>query len=113
MSSQQSQSKSEMPMAEVVRLIDLVKYQEGSLVSRSLVNRATGTVTLFAFDEGQGLSEHTAPFDAVAHLLEGEAAVSAKPLRTTAGEAVLMPANQPRSLKALSRFKMLLTMIRS
>jgi|SRR5580693_5054327 len=113
MSSQQSQSKSEMPMAEVVRLIDLVKYQEGSLVSRSLVNRATGTVTLFAFDEGQGLSEHTAPFDAVAHLLEGEAAVSAKPLRTTAGEAVLKPANQPRSLKALSRFKMLLTMIRS
>jgi quercetin dioxygenase-like cupin family protein len=113
MSSQQSQSKSEMPMAEVVRLIDLVKYQEGSLVSRSLVNRATGTVTRFAFDEGQGLSEHTAPFDAVAHLLEGEAAVSAKPLRTTAGEAVLMPANQPRSLKALSRFKMLLTMIRS
>ena len=113
MSSQQSQSKSEMPMAEVVRLIDLVKYQEGSLVSRSLVNRATGTVTLFAFDEGQGLSEHTAPFDAVAHLLEGEAAVSAKPLRTTAGEAVLMPANQPHSLKAPSRFKMLLTMIRS
>jgi quercetin dioxygenase-like cupin family protein len=113
MSSQQSQSKSEMPMAEVVRLIDLVKYQEGSLVSRSLVNRATGTVTRFAFDEGQGLSEHTAPFDAVAHLLEGEAAVSAKPLRTTAGEAVLKPANQPRSLKALSRFKMLLTMIRS
>jgi quercetin dioxygenase-like cupin family protein len=100
-------------MAEVVRLIDLVKYQEGSLVSRSLVNRATGTVTRFAFDEGQGLSEHTAPFDAVAHLLEGEAAVSAKPLRTTAGEAVLKPANQPRSLKALSRFKMLLTMIRS
>src|SRR5580700_5903299 len=115
MSSQQSQSKSEMPMAEVVRLIDLVKYQEGSLVSRSLVNRATGTVTRFAFDEGQGLSEHTAPFDAVAHLLEGEAeiAVSGKPLRTTAGEAVLMPANQPHSLKALTRFKMLLTMIRS
>ena len=115
MSSQQSQSKSEMPMAEVVRLIDLVKHQEGSVVSRLLVNRATGTVTLFAFDEGQGLSEHTAPFDAVAHLLEGEAeiAVSGKPLRTTAGEAVLMPANQPHSLKALSRFKMLLTMIRS
>ena len=115
MSSQQAQSKREMPIAEVVRLIDLVNYQEGSVVSRTLVNRATGTVTLFAFDEGQGLSEHTAPFDAVAHLLEGEAeiAVSGKPLRTTAGEAVLMPANQPHSLKALSRFKMLLTMIRS
>jgi len=115
MSSQQAQSKREMPIAEVVRLIDLVNYQEGAVVSRTLVNRGTGTVTLFAFDEGQGLSEHTAPFDALAHLLEGEAeiAVSGKPLRATAGEAVLMPANQPHSLKALSRFKMLLTMIRS
>ncbi|MEP7365300.1 MAG: cupin domain-containing protein [Acidobacteriota bacterium] len=96
-------------------MIDLVDYQEGSVVSRTLVKRVTGTVTLFAFDEGQGLSEHTAAFDAVAHLLEGEAeiTVSGKPLLTTAGEAVLMPANQPHSLKALSRFKMLLTMIRS
>jgi quercetin dioxygenase-like cupin family protein len=82
---------------------------------RTLVNRTTGTVTLFAFDDGQGLSEHTAPFDALAYLLEGEAeiTVSGKPLRTTAGEAVLMPAHQPHSLKALSRFKMVLTMIRS
>jgi quercetin dioxygenase-like cupin family protein len=115
MSSQQAQNKREMRIAEVVRLIDLVTYQEGAVVSRTLVNRATGTVTLFAFDEGQGLSEHTAPFDAVAHLLEGEAeiAVSGKSLRTTAGEAILMPANQPHSLKALSRFKMLLTKILS
>jgi len=115
MSSQQAQGKREMPIAEPVRLIDLVNYQEGSVVSRTLVNRATGTVTLFAFDEGQGLSEHTAPFDAVAHLLEGEAdiTVSGKPLRTKAGEAVLLPANQPHSLKALGKFKMLLTMIRS
>ena len=115
MSSQQAQGKREMPIAEVVRLSDLVNYQEGSVVSRMLVNGAKTTITLFAFDEGQGLSEHTSPFDALAHLLEGEAeiAVSGKPLRTTAGEAVLMPANQPHSLKALSRFKMLLTMIRS
>ena len=115
MSLQQARSKGEMPIAEVVRLIDLVNYQEGAVVSRTVVKRTTGTVTLFAFDEGQGLSEHTAPFDAVAHLLEGEAeiVVSGKPLRTTAGEAVLMPANQPHSLKALTRFKMLLTMIRS
>ena len=115
MSSQQSQSKHEMPIGEVVRLIDLVNYQEGAVVSRTLVNRTTGTVTLFAFDEGQGLSEHTAAFDALVLLLEGEAeiTVSGKPLRTTAGEAVLIPANQPHSLKALSRFKMLLTMIRS
>ena len=115
MSSQKAQSKSEMPIAEAVRLTDLVTYQEGAVVSRTLVSRPTGTVTLFAFDEGQGLSEHTAPFDAMAHVLEGEAeiVVSGKPLRTTAGDAVLMPANKPHSLNALTKFKMLLTMIRS
>jgi quercetin dioxygenase-like cupin family protein len=115
MSSEQSPGKREMPVAEAVRIVDLVGYQEGAVVSRTLVNRATGTVTLFAFDEGQGLSEHTAPFDAVAHVLEGEAeiVVSGKPLRTSAGEAILMPAHQPHSLKALTRFKMLLLMIRS
>jgi len=115
MSSQQLQKKSEIPIAEAARLINLVHYQEGSVVSRTIIKRATGTLTLFAFDEGQGLTEHTAAFDALALLLEGEAeiTVSGKPLRTTAGEAVLMPANQPHSLKALGRFKMLLTMIRS
>ena len=115
MSSQQAQGKREMPIAEVVRLIDLVDYQEGSVVSRTVVNRAKGTVTLFAFDEGEGISEHTAPFDAIAHVLEGESeiTVSGKSLRTTAGEAVLLPANQPHALKALGKFKMLLTMIRS
>jgi len=115
MNSQPAQSKRELPAAEVVRLLDLVNYQEGAVVSRTIVNRTTATVTLFAFDAGQGLSEHTAPFDALAHLLEGEAeiVVSGKPLLTKAGEAVLMPAHQPHSLKALTRFKMLLTMIRS
>jgi quercetin dioxygenase-like cupin family protein len=115
MGSQQAQAKREMSVAEVVRLIDLVNYQEGAVVSRTLVNRSTGTVTLFAFDEGQGLSEHTAPFDALAHLLEGEAeiVVAGHSLLTKAGDAVLLPANQPHSLKALTRFKMLLTMIRS
>lgn len=115
MGSQQAQAKREIPIAEIVRLIDLVNYQEGAVVSRTLVNRTTGTITLFAFDEGQGLSEHTAPFDAMAYLLEGEAeiVIAGKPLRTTAGEGVLMPANQPHSLKALTRFKMVLTMIRS
>jgi quercetin dioxygenase-like cupin family protein len=114
-STPQGQNKGEIPVAEVVRLTDLVNYQEGSVVSRTIVKRATGTVTLFAFDESQGLSEHTAAFDAVAHVLEGEAeiTVAGKAIRTTAGEAVLMPANQPHSLKALVRFKMLLTMIRS
>jgi quercetin dioxygenase-like cupin family protein len=109
------QNKGEMPLAEVARLTDLVNYQEGSVVSRTIVKRATGTVTIFAFDDGQGLSEHSAAFDAMAHVLEGEAeiTVAGEPLRTTAGDAVLLPANQPHSLKALGRFKMLLTMIRS
>ena len=115
MESQQKPNKGEMPIAEVVGLIGLVNYQDGSVVSRTIVKRATGTVTLFAFDEGQGLSEHTAAYDAVAHLLEGEAeiTVSGKSLKVSAGEAVLLPANQPHSLKAISRFKMQLTMIRS
>ena len=90
-----------MPTAEVVRLADLVSYQDGWVVSRTIVKRGTGTVTLFAFDEGEGLSEHTAAFDAVAHVLEGEVeiTVSGKPLRTTAGEAVFLPANQPHALE--------------
>jgi quercetin dioxygenase-like cupin family protein len=115
MSAQQVQNKGEMPVAEIVRIADLVNYQDGSVVSRTIVKHGTGTVTLFAFDDGQGLSEHTAAFDAVVHLLEGEAeiAISGKALRAAAGEAVLMPANEPHSLKALGRFKMLLTMIRS
>jgi len=97
------------------KLIELVEYQAGSVVSRALVNEKAGTVTLFAFDEGEGLSEHTAPFDALVHLLEGEAEVviSGRPLRLKQGEVVIMPANEPHALKALTRFKMLLTMIRS
>ena len=115
MSSQPVPNKGEMPVAEAVRLMDLVNYQDGSVVSRTILKRSTGTLTLFAFDEGQGLSEHTAAFDAVAQVLEGDAeiTVAGKPLRTTTGEAVLLPANQPHALKALTRFKMLLTMIRS
>ena len=113
MSSQQAQSKGELAIAEVARLVDLANYQEGSVVSRTLVNRMARTITLSVFDECQGLSEHTAPFDAVAHPLEGEAEIvfSGKPLRATEGEAVLMPAHQPHALKALSRFKVLPTMI--
>jgi len=105
----------EMPIAEVIQTANLVNYQEGAVVSRTLLKRATGTVTLFAFDEGQGLSEHTTPFEALAQLLEGEAiiTISGIPLQAKAGESVLMPANQPHALKALSRFKMLLTMIRA
>ena len=102
-------------IAQAARLTDLVDYQEGSVVSRTLIEKKTGTVTLFAFDAGQGLSEHTAPFDALVHLLEGEAEVviSGQPLRLKAGEIVVMPANEPHALRAPERFKMLLTMIRS
>ena len=105
----------ETPTSQPLPLTDLVQYQAGSVVSRTLVNEKTGTVTLFAFDEGEGLSEHTAPFDALVHILEGEAEVviSGKALRLKQGEMVIMPANEPHALKALTRFKMLLTMIRS
>ena len=115
MSTPPAPNKGEMPVAEAVRMVDLVNYQEGAVVSRTIVKRGTGTITLFAFDEGQALSEHTAAFDAVAHLLEGEAeiTISGRPLRPAAGDAVFLPANQPHAVKALSRFKMLLTMIRS
>lgn len=112
---QKGQSKAEMPAAEVVGIAGLVSYQDGSVISRTLLKRTTGTITLFAFDEGEGLSEHSAAFDALVHVLEGEAdiMISGKMLRTHATEAVLLPANQPHSVKAISRFKMLLTMIRS
>lgn len=87
----------------------------GSVVSRVLLKRSGGTITFFAFDAGQELSEHTAPFDALAHILEGDAeiTISGKAVRVGAGEMVLMPANQPHALIARTRFKMLLIMIRS
>jgi quercetin dioxygenase-like cupin family protein len=104
-----------LPPAQAVALLDWIAYQEGAVVSRTLVQREKGTITLFAFDAGQGLSEHTAPFDALVHVLEGEAeiTISGRPLRARAGELVLMPASEPHALRAISRFKMLLTMIRS
>jgi quercetin dioxygenase-like cupin family protein len=100
---------------EVSRVVDLVSYQDGAVVSRIVVKRETGNVTLFAFDAGQELSEHTAPYDALVQVLDGEAAitVAGRPHRVGAGEMILMPAHQPHALKAVSRFKMLLTMIRS
>ena len=106
---------SEMPSATIVSPLMLAAYQDGAVVSRTLVKRGGGTVTLFAFDEGQSLSEHTAPFDAIAHVLEGEAliTIAGVPLTVPAGDIVLMPANQPHAVAAPMRFKMLLTMIRS
>ncbi|MBI2820081.1 MAG: cupin domain-containing protein [Acidobacteria bacterium] len=115
MSEQPVQTSRGMPVAEAACATDLVSYQPGSVVSRQLIKHDKGNVTLFAFDQAQGLSEHTAPFDALVHVLEGEAEVtiSGKPLRAKAGELVLMPAHQPHSLSAVTRFKMLLTMVRS
>ena len=100
---------------QVSRVVDLVGYQEGSIVSRIIVKRETGNVTLFAFDAGQELSEHTAPYDALVQVVEGEATITiaGRPHRLRAGEMIVMPARQPHAVTALSRFKMLLTMIRS
>ena len=101
-------------VGQAVKLIDLIDYQEGSVVSRTVIDKKTGTVTLFAFDEGQGLSEHTAPFNALVCVLDGEVeiTISGNPLCVKEGEMMIMPANEPHALKAIKKFKMLLTMIR-
>jgi quercetin dioxygenase-like cupin family protein len=101
--------------AKALQLSGLAEYQPGAVVSRTLVDRKIGTITIFAFDEGQGLSEHTAPFDAFVQIVDGEAeiVISASPLTARAGEIVIMPAGEPHSLRAVKRFKMLLTMIRA
>jgi quercetin dioxygenase-like cupin family protein len=100
---------------EATDLAGLAEYQSGSIVSRTLIDKGTGTVTLFAFDEGQGLSEHTAPFDAMVHVLDGEVeiSISGQLHMLKEGEMIIMPANEPHALKATSRFKMVLTMIKS
>jgi len=101
--------------AKAASLNGLIDYQEGSVVSRTLIDKKTGTVTLFAFDADQGLSEHTAPFDALVYVFDGEAEVTiaGKPVQLKAGEMTLMPAGKTHALKALSRFKMMLIMVRS
>ena len=103
------------PKSEILRLAELVSYQDGSVVSRQISKADAGNVTLFAFDQDQELSEHTAPFDALAHILEGSAEIkiSGKAFQLEAGDAIIMPANEPHALKATVPFKMLLTMIRS
>ena len=96
------------------KLVDLVNYQEGSVVSRTVIKKKTGTVTLFAFDKGEGLSEHTAPFDALVCILDGKAeiTISGESVTVENGEMIVMPANKTHALKALERFKMLLVMIK-
>lgn len=97
------------------RLAEMVEYQGGTVISRAIIKKKTGTVTLFAFDKGEGLSEHTAPYDALVHVVDGRAQVtlSGEAFELAAGEMILMPANEPHALHAAERFKMLLTMVKS
>jgi quercetin dioxygenase-like cupin family protein len=107
-------SESGMPAAQAVVLSELASYQDGAIVSRTLSKRNGGTVTLFAFDQGQALSEHTAPFDALVQVLDGEVEllIGGQSIMARTGETVLMPANIPHAVNAVQRFKMLLTMVR-
>ncbi len=107
-------TRSEIAGAEALPLLGLVNYQDGSVVSRVVLKREKGNITIFAFDEGQGLSEHTSPFDALLQAVEGEAeiTVAGNPIALKAGEVVLLPAEKPHAVKATTRFKMLLTMVR-
>ena len=101
-------------LTDVIKLKDLAAYQDHSVVSREIIRKPTGTMTVFAFDEGEGLSEHTAPFDAVVFLLEGEAEITIdhKPYSVKEGEMIIMPAHKPHALKAMTKYKMLLVMIK-
>ena len=101
--------------AAPISLMDSIQYAEGAIVSKTLMDRKTGTLTLFAFDAGQGLSEHTAPFDATVHVLDGQAdlTIGGRPVSVRAGQLIIMPANVPHAVQANQRFKMLLIMIRS
>jgi quercetin dioxygenase-like cupin family protein len=106
---------SKTAVAEVMKLRDLVAYQSGAVVSRTLVDEEGGTVTAFAFDEGQGLSEHTAPYDALVIVVEGEVVIKISDLafNLKEGELIIMPANKPHALKAVTKFKMILIMVKS
>jgi quercetin dioxygenase-like cupin family protein len=102
------------PNSEILKFAEMIAYQDAAVVSRQIMKTEGGNITLFAFDQDQGLSEHTAPFDALVHILEGQAqvSISGRPFDLQAGDAVIMPANEPHALKATQKFKMLLTMIR-
>ncbi len=102
-------------VAQTINLKELTEYQKGAVVSKEILKKETGTVTIFAFDRGQGLSEHTAPFDALVCILDGtaEITISGKSSLVKKGEMIIMPADEPHALKANERFKMMLVMIRS
>jgi quercetin dioxygenase-like cupin family protein len=102
-------------ISEVFNLTEVIDYQEDSVVSRTLIKKKTGTVTLFAFDQGQALSEHTAPFDAMVYIIDGEVeiTISGKAFHLNTSEMIIMPANEPHALKAVKKYKMLLIMLKS
>lgn len=108
-------SKKSLIMAEAVSAAQSIEYQKDSVVSKTLINKPSGTVTLFAFDAGQGLSEHTAPFDAMVHIIDGaaEIIISGVSHIVQNGEIIIMPANEPHALNAKEKFKMMLIMIKS
>ena len=109
------QNQSVVRSAEVKQLVDLLQYQDGSIVSRVLPKNNGGTVTLFAFDVGEGLSEHTAPFDALVVVTDGEAdiEIAGESFKVRQGETIILPANRPHAVRAATKFKMLLIMIRA
>ena len=109
------QNKKGVEKAQNIKMISLAEYQEGSIVSRTLIDKKAGTVTFFAFAVGQGLSEHVAPYDALVSVLDGEAEVvmSEKIYRVKKGEMIILPANKPHELKAIRKFKMMLIMIKA
>jgi quercetin dioxygenase-like cupin family protein len=109
------QNKKAVEKAQTMKMTSLAEYQEGSIVSRTLIDKKAGTVTFFAFDEGQGLSEHTAPYDAMVIVVEGKvnAKIAGRDFLLDEGQMIVMPANKPHALKAVTRFKMILIMIRA
>ena len=102
-------------LGKPLNLANILDYQPAAIVSRTLLDNDAGSITIFAFDRAQGLSEHTAPYDATVQIIEGaaEIKISGKPSRLKAGELIIMPANKPHALRALEKFKMLLIMLRS
>jgi len=109
-----TKNKSKMPLAQQVRVDELVDYAPGAIVSREIAKTNSGNVTIFAFDEGQGLTEHTSPFDAIVQVIdgEGELIIDGKKVKTKTGETVIMPANIPHAVNANTSFKMQLIMLR-
>ena len=100
--------------SKILSLNDLIEYNDDAIVSKIIVNSEKGSITIFAFDEGQGLSEHTAPFDATVQIIEGEAEIiiSEESFKLSMGKMIIMPANKPHAVKSITKFKMILTMIK-